>query len=178
MKNYTKVIGDDLKPFSNIKGLSRVQSKIGRMSLQFHITFQTKAAASRFRASFYDLSLKILGAKAKGDEEVRLVALSTFSLGLDQIRREHGLESHDDLVRDLQPFDNPLCSYWVDASDRGCIDLFDGYYQLDTFFMAVTRARDTDLITGEQATAVISRADTLFDNLKKGYLSLRTSTRK
>ena len=66
----------------------------------------------------------------------------------------------------------------MDAIDRDCPALFDGYYQLDTFVMAVTHARNTSLITGEQAKALISRADGLFENLKKGYLSLRTSTRK
>ena len=178
MKNYRQASNTDLVPFSSIKGLPRVQNRIGEMSLKFHIAFQTKVAASRFRASFYDLSLKMRGAKTKGDEEVRRAALSAFSLGLDEIRREHGLESHDAMVRDLQPFDNPPCSYWVDAIDRGCPALFDGYYQLDTFVMAVTHARDTSLITGEQAKALIFRADGLFENLKKGYSSLRTSTRK
>ncbi len=142
----------DLAPFSELKGIVRVENHSG-VSVQaaFDIAFQTARAASRFRGSFYDLSLKMVNARTKIDEELRYRALSAFCSGLDEILREEGLASHEATAKGLQPFEHPLFTYRVRVVERGCRRLFVGYFQLDTFVMAVSHARDTCAITTDQA---------------------------
>ena len=174
MKNFQQIVdSSDLGPLSEIKGLRRVLNRTGpgKMSMTADIAFQTAAAASRFRASFYDLSLKLLGTAVTDRLKVPHDALSIFTKSLAVIRLENGLPSHDAIAKDFQPFDHPEHIYRVLAVDRGCVLLFGGYHHFDTFVMSVTSARDSSAISGEQAAALIFKADDLYDALKKGLLS-------
>lgn len=174
MKNYRQIdTKADPSPYSQIQGLRRVTqgNESFKMSITVDVSFQTAVAASRFRSNFYDLSLKIIGNKNSDRQQVLVAAVSTFAQSLVVIRTAKQLQSHAEIAGNLQPFINPQLTYRVRVVKSACFVLFDCFYQLDTFAFTVTSARDSGLISRQEATALIVDADTLFGELKRALLS-------
>lgn len=174
MKNYRQIdTTADPSPYSQIQGLRRVTrgNESFKMAMTVDVAFQTAVAGSRFRANFYDLSLKIIGNKNSDRQQVLVAAVSSFALSLAEIRTARGFANHDDVASKLLPPINSSLTYRVRVVNIGCFRLFDGFHHFDTFAFTTTSARDSELISREEATALIADADTLFGELKRALLS-------
>ena len=171
MKNYRDVSGPtDNKLLTKTKGLSRISGYAGPIA-DMDIAFQTDAAASRCNASFYDLSMKLVGVEKHGLDEVPSKAKSVLIESLDKVRVENHFASHAKIIDDLDPFNAPKKIYRLRALRGACIHLFEVYYHIDTFAMAVNSARDTEQITSEKAAALIFAADAIFRVFKRALLT-------
>ena len=177
MQNFKQIDGDLASVvYDRIKGLSRALE--GKSStpvrLAVDVCFQTAVAASRFRANFYDLSLKLVGSGLDGQHQLPLDAMALFTQSLGELRHENQLAIHQEMAVSLRPFDTAKLQYRICVMHSGCIRLLEVFYQLDTFVMGVTAKRDAREISGEHASALITRVDALLDAMKIGFLTQRS----